>query len=149
MGIKLGNLDISSFKVGGADCSIYLGDTKLYPEEEPIPTPEWISLKKGDTIPKGYVFGVESITSNDLQSNDLIIGDANSDHALFTSVATRAPSSYGYFYTVSNGVSTYQFSWTDTSPKFIFSDYSGAREYYYEDGTKTMPLNCQLYIAQV
>jgi hypothetical protein len=31
MGIKLGNLDISSFKVGGADCSIYLGNTKLYP----------------------------------------------------------------------------------------------------------------------
>ena len=39
MGIKLGNLDISSFKVGGADCSIYLGDTKLYPSEEPTPTP--------------------------------------------------------------------------------------------------------------
>ena len=38
MGIKLGNLDISSFKVGGADCSIYLGDTKLYPSEEPTPT---------------------------------------------------------------------------------------------------------------
>lgn len=35
MAIKIGNLDISSFKVGGADCSIYLGDTKLYPEEEP------------------------------------------------------------------------------------------------------------------
>lgn len=37
MGIKLGNLDISAFKVGGADCSIYLGDTKLYPSEEPTP----------------------------------------------------------------------------------------------------------------
>ena len=33
MGIKLGNLDISSFKVGGADCSIYLGDTKIWPED--------------------------------------------------------------------------------------------------------------------
>lgn len=29
--MKIGNLDISSFKVGGADCSIYLGGTKLYP----------------------------------------------------------------------------------------------------------------------
>ena len=37
--IKIGNLDINSFKVGGADCSIYLGDTKLYPSEEPTPTP--------------------------------------------------------------------------------------------------------------
>ena len=36
--IKIGNLDISSFKVGGADCSIYLGDTKLYPQSTP-PTP--------------------------------------------------------------------------------------------------------------
>lgn len=29
--IKIGNLDISAFKVGGADCSIYLGDVKMYP----------------------------------------------------------------------------------------------------------------------
>lgn len=35
--MKIGNLDISSFKVGGADCSIYLGDAKLYPSEEPTP----------------------------------------------------------------------------------------------------------------
>ena len=32
-GIKIGNLDISSFKVGGNDCSIYLGDVKLYPRD--------------------------------------------------------------------------------------------------------------------
>ena len=30
--IKIGNLDISAFKVGGADCSIYLGDVKMYPQ---------------------------------------------------------------------------------------------------------------------
>ena len=30
MGIKLGNLDISSFKVGSDDCKIYLVDTLLY-----------------------------------------------------------------------------------------------------------------------
>lgn len=35
MGVKLGTLDISSFKVGSGDCSIYLGDTKLYPNESP------------------------------------------------------------------------------------------------------------------
>lgn len=53
--MKIGNLDISSFKVGGADCSIYLGDTKLYPSEEPTPTPtptyEWKQYNVGDTIP--------------------------------------------------------------------------------------------------
>lgn len=36
--MKIGNLDISYFKVGGADCSIYLGDTKLYPSGEPTPS---------------------------------------------------------------------------------------------------------------
>ena len=35
--IKIGNLNISSFKLGGADCSIYLGSVKLYPTEEPTP----------------------------------------------------------------------------------------------------------------
>ena len=35
MGIKLGNLDISSFKVVGDDCSIYLVVNKLYPKDTP------------------------------------------------------------------------------------------------------------------
>lgn len=30
--IKIGNLDISAFKVGSADCKIYLGNTLLYPQ---------------------------------------------------------------------------------------------------------------------
>ena len=30
-GIKIGNLDISAFKVGQSDCQIYLGSTLLYP----------------------------------------------------------------------------------------------------------------------
>ena len=36
--IKIGNLDISAFKVGSSDCKIYLGDTLLYPQSTP-PTP--------------------------------------------------------------------------------------------------------------
>lgn len=35
--IKIGNLDISSFKVGSSDCKIYLGDTLLYPSTPPTP----------------------------------------------------------------------------------------------------------------
>lgn len=31
-GIKIGNLDVSVFKVGSADCTIYLGDILLYPQ---------------------------------------------------------------------------------------------------------------------
>lgn len=37
MSIKIGNIDVSSFKVGGADCSIYLGDVKMYPTTPPTP----------------------------------------------------------------------------------------------------------------
>ena len=33
--IKIGNLDISAFKVGSSDCKIYLGDTLLYPQSTP------------------------------------------------------------------------------------------------------------------
>ena len=34
-GIKIGNIDISSFKVGSGDCKVYLGDTLLYPTTQP------------------------------------------------------------------------------------------------------------------
>lgn len=34
--IKIGNLDINAFKVGGSDCSIYLGTVKLYPKSTPV-----------------------------------------------------------------------------------------------------------------
>ena len=33
--IKIGNLDISAFKVGSDDCKVYLGDTLLYPQSQP------------------------------------------------------------------------------------------------------------------
>lgn len=38
MSIKIGNIDVRYFKVGGDDCSIYLGTTLLYPQSTP-PTP--------------------------------------------------------------------------------------------------------------
>ena len=31
MGVKIGNIDVSYFKVGSDDCKVYLGDTLLYP----------------------------------------------------------------------------------------------------------------------
>lgn len=42
--MKIGNLDISSFKVGGADCSIYLGDTKLYPTSSTDYSKEYLTF---------------------------------------------------------------------------------------------------------
>ena len=37
MSIKIGNLDVSSFKVGSADCRVYLGDTCVYSGDTPTP----------------------------------------------------------------------------------------------------------------
>lgn len=66
MGIKLGNLDISAFKVGGADCSIYIGDTKLYPSEEPTQqTLQWVTFNNGDTIPSDLnIYGFSGVSQN-------------------------------------------------------------------------------------
>lgn len=57
--IKLGNLDISAFKVGGNDCSIYLGTTKLYPQSSPTPI-----------LPSGYT-QVEYVENTGFQGLDL------------------------------------------------------------------------------
>ena len=40
-GIKIGNLDISAFKVGSDDCKVYLGDVKVYP---PTPSHEYVEI---------------------------------------------------------------------------------------------------------
>ena len=52
MGIKIGNLDISAFKVGSDDCKIYLGDTLLYPQSSPTPS---YTLLKGIERKAGYL----------------------------------------------------------------------------------------------
>ena len=40
-GIKIGNLDISAFKVGSSDCKVYLGDVKVYP---PTPSHDYVEI---------------------------------------------------------------------------------------------------------
>lgn len=63
--IKIGNLDISAFKVGGADCSIYLGDTKLYPQSTPTQTLQWVTFNNGDTIPSDLnIYGFSGVSKN-------------------------------------------------------------------------------------
>lgn len=50
MGVKLGTLDISSFKVGSGDCTVYLGETLLYSGDTPTPpTPPTPVLPSGYT----------------------------------------------------------------------------------------------------
>ena len=49
MGIKIGNIDASYFKVGGDDCSIYLGTIKLYPQEAPVADKYLTFVANGNT----------------------------------------------------------------------------------------------------
>lgn len=63
--IKIGSLDISSFKVGSDDCKVYLGDTLLYPQSQPQ-TLQWVTFSNGDTIPSDLqIYGIKGIV-NDL-----------------------------------------------------------------------------------
>lgn len=65
MGIKIGNLDISSFKVGSDDCKVYLGDTLLYPSTPPTPTLQWVTFSNGDTIPSDLqIYGIKGIVDD-------------------------------------------------------------------------------------
>ena len=63
--IKIGNLDISAFKVGSADCKVYLGDTLLYPQSQPQ-TLQWVTFSNGDTISSDLqIYGIKGVV-NDL-----------------------------------------------------------------------------------
>lgn len=63
--IKIGSLDISSFKVGSDDCKVYLGDTLLYPQSQPQ-TLQWVTFSNGDTIPSDLeIYGIKGVV-NDL-----------------------------------------------------------------------------------
>ena len=63
--IKIGNLDISSFKVGSSDCKVYLGDTLLYPSTPPAPTLQWVTFNNGDTIPSDLdIYGISGVTND-------------------------------------------------------------------------------------
>lgn len=62
--IKIGNLDISAFKVGSDDCKIYLGDTLLYPQSQPQ-TLQWVTFSNGDTIPSDLdIYGISGVTND-------------------------------------------------------------------------------------
>lgn len=64
MGIKLGNLDAKYIKVGGDDCSIYLGDKKLYPHSTPQ-TLQWVTFNNGDIIPSDLdIYGFSGVSQN-------------------------------------------------------------------------------------
>ena len=66
--IRIGNLTIDSFKVGAADCSIYLGTTKLYPQGEP-PTP--VGFKYKLTLSNGDIVSAETDATSAITRNEV------------------------------------------------------------------------------
>ena len=124
-------------------------DVDLY--EEYTPTLQWVVLSAGDTIPQGKVYGFkgDSQIVGHYNYNILEIGtDSNNCVTFGHGAPTRAPQYTAYFYLVSSGTPSYIDSWEGGLRTFIFSDYAsnGVEEYYNEDGTKTVPFDCQLYI---
>lgn len=81
--IKIGNLDISAFKVGSDNCKVYLGDILLYPQSQPQ-TLQWVTFSNGDTIPSDLqIYGIKGFI-NDLSrvfympyDNDIYVEDAS------------------------------------------------------------------------
>ena len=100
-GIKIGNLNISSFKVGGADCSIYLSDTKLYPNEPPTP----------HDYSQDYFTIVSEEDNNTISLENTGYSTSSSSNALWKSVvisaSTDGGSTWSEFTTSRNGTATF------------------------------------------
>lgn len=63
MSIKIGNIDVSYFKLGGDDISIFLGSEKLYPSSLKYK----LTLSNGDEVVE-YCDGTSAITSGDVSA---------------------------------------------------------------------------------
>lgn len=78
MAVKIGNLDISAFKVGSADTKVYLGDTLLYPTAPPSFSGKWLATYTGGTTSSAECDANSAITSGEITLTDLVsveIGD--------------------------------------------------------------------------
>ena len=76
--IKIGNLDISAFKVGSSDCKVYLGDTLLYPTAPPSFQGKWLATYNGGTTSSAECDASSAITQNEIALSNLVeveIGD--------------------------------------------------------------------------
>jgi hypothetical protein len=137
--MKIGNLDISSFKVGGADCSIYLGDTKLYPQSQPQ-TLQWVAFNDGDTIPSDLqIYGIKGIV-NDLWE----VFNDYSDNILFEQDKNKYTIYIGGFTTACYSENSIA---SNTSVEYIFSNVGCSDSYTVSSKTiANMSNDIQLYI---
>lgn len=69
--IKIGNLDISAFKVGSDDCKVYLGDTLLYPTT-PTFSGKWLATYTGGTTSSAECGSSSTITQNEINKTNLV-----------------------------------------------------------------------------
>ena len=77
MAIKIGNTDISAFKVGSGDCKVYLGDTLLYPTT-PSFDDKWLATYSDSHTESAACDSTSAITAGEITLTDLVsleIGD--------------------------------------------------------------------------
>lgn len=112
MGIKIGDIDASYFKVGSSDCKIYLGDTLLYPQEPPAPQyftitsladNNTITLKNGSKLSTASTFSYSTDNGATWSSFTLSSGQTQTiatinsgDTILMYGSNTKLASNYNY-----------------------------------------------------
>ena len=139
MAVKIGNLDISAFKVGSDDCKVYLGDTLLYPQSQPQ-TLQWVTFSNGDTIPSDLqIYGIKGAV-NDLWR---VFSDY-SDNILFEPDKGKYTVYIGSFY---NPCYNEAGIISNTSVEYIFSNVGCSDSYTVSSKTiANMSNDIQLYI---
>ena len=72
--IKIGNLDISAFKVGSDDCKVYLGSTLLYPTTPPTPTfdGKWLATYSDSHTESAQCDSSSAITEGEIFPTNLV-----------------------------------------------------------------------------
>ena len=130
--IKIGNLDISAFKVGSSDCKIYLGDTLLYPT-----TPHDYS--------QDYFAIVSEEDNNTISLKNTGYNTTTSSnkywHSVTISASTDGGSTWSKFTTTRNGTTT--FGTINKGDKILFksvtSKFANTSDvYHYFNSTKNI-----------
>lgn len=136
--IKIGNLDISAFKVGSGDCTIYLGDTLLYDggTTPPTPTLQWVAFKDGASMTGINIYGIKGYV------DDLVYAFEYTDSIR---VYSLPPDYISYTVNIGNGCYTHQYG--NENIELVFSDL-GCNDYYTVEGLAQNWNNIYLLIEQ-
>jgi len=146
MGVKLGTLDISAFKVGSGDCKVYLGDTLLYPQSQPQ-TLQWVSFSAGDAAPRGDVYGIKVSGATAFPSiiddnSDFIFKNGSNDLDVY-----NGPRGRWYYDSNSCGIYDVQLGSKNDNWELMFNTVCGVDYYLVRAPEITViPYDCQLYI---